>query len=91
MNNPSFFLYDMFSMIKVKLTYYWWIIGYGGKQNIPKEVILSAMEKTLEDMSFNIEQAFRMVPSDASEEEKKMAFQATVNARKLREEILKIR
>ena len=49
------------------------------------------MEKTLESLSFNIEQAFRLTPEDASPEEKKASFEATVKVREFIREISKLK
>jgi len=57
--------------VKVRLIYWWWIIKYGGKKNIPPELIFGKISGNIERMRENLTQAFRYMPDDASESEKK--------------------
>lgn len=83
--------FEMWPMVKTKIIFWWWIIKYGGKKNIPKEVIFEALEKTIESLVFNVEQAVRATPNDADEEERKLAFKALSKVQDLKDEIGKIK
>jgi hypothetical protein len=50
--------YEFWPPIKVRTRYCWWIIKYGGKKKIPREVVFGAMTKSLKRMNDNLEKAY---------------------------------
>lgn len=76
--------------MKTRLTYWWWIIKYGGKKKIPPELISKKLDKSIETLHENLMQALRYIPSDASEEEKKELLDVIRMANKLERESKKI-
>lgn len=66
-----FLRYTIYPVVKVKLTYCWWIIKYRGKKNIPQELIFGKISGSMERMRENLMQALRHMPADISDEEKK--------------------
>jgi len=68
----SFIKYSLWPAVKVRGIYWWWILKYGGKKNIPPELIFGAMERSMQRMDENIKNALRAMPEDASEEEQQM-------------------
>ncbi|TSC58120.1 MAG: Uncharacterized protein Greene041679_172 [Parcubacteria group bacterium Greene0416_79] len=62
--------HTLWPLIKVKGVHLWWTIKYGGRKNIPPELIFGQMEKSMKRFSENIEQAFRHLPADLSDHEK---------------------
>lgn len=82
-----FYMQRFLNIAKIKATYWWWVIKYGGKRNIPPEVIFGALEKTMEELAFDVEQAFRSVQGDASLEEREFAAATFSKIRELHEEL----
>ncbi|MEK7212755.1 MAG: hypothetical protein AAB686_03695 [Patescibacteria group bacterium] len=70
MNVLGFFKYTIWPAAKVRLTYWWWIVKYGGKKNIPLELIFGKINRSVEGMRENLMLALRHMPDDMSEEEK---------------------
>lgn len=69
----DFIRFKIWPWVKVKATYWRWVIKYGGKKNIPSKVVFGAMEKTLEEMNEEFMNAVRVGDSkDMDDEEKKM-------------------
>ncbi len=75
------------NILRVRMIYWWWIVKYGGKKNIPPEIIMAAVEKSMEEMIDAVGQAFRLVDETASEEEKELAKKAFEKVHLLRSEI----
>ena len=78
--------------MKVKVRYYYWIVRYLGKNNIPKEVIFRSMAESMERMSGNRSAAYRLGADDpeTSGEEVHKLLQAKRGAMKLAEEVDKL-
>lgn len=70
MNFINFIKYEIWPTIKVRLTYWWWAIRYGGKKNIPPELIFGRIMKNAEQMKESLEQALHYLPPGMSEKEK---------------------
>lgn len=56
--------YEKWPKIKVRGRFYWWIVRYRGKKNIPREVVFSSMAKSLERMNDNLEKALQAGADD---------------------------
>jgi len=65
----DFIKYTIWPRMKVILIYWWWIIKYRGKKNIPPEVFFRRMIKNIEGMKENLEKAFLLGKDDMSKEE----------------------
>lgn len=78
-------------MVKVWLIYRWWILKYGGKKNIPPQLIWGRMVKSMERMNENLCAAMRVMPPDASEEEKQELFDAIRQADELEKEVRRLK
>jgi len=48
----------------------WWTIKYGGKKNIPPELIFDQMDRTMSSLKDNLMQAFRTFDEGTTQEEK---------------------
>ena len=68
--------FNVWPWVKVKSRYYWWVIRYGGKRNIPPELMFGQIEKSVARMKENLMQALRHLPPDMGEEEKNMLLDA---------------
>ena len=77
--------------VRVRLKYWWWILKYRGKKNIPKEVVFGAMAKSLARMNDNLMAAFRETPEDMSEEEIKTLFDAIQKGKDLEGDISRLK
>lgn len=65
----DFIKYNLWPEIKVRLRYWWWIVKYRGKRNIPREVVFGQLAKSMSSMTENLERAMRSLPADADPEE----------------------
>ena|SRR3989344_841784 len=85
--------YELWPPVKVKTKYYWWIVRYGGKKRIPKEVVFRAMAKSLKRMNDNLDKAYQIGghSSDVSAEEVHQILDAQNQARKLTENVEKLK
>ena len=81
----------MWPFLKVKLIYFWWIVKYGGKKNIPPELIFARMQTSMERMNKNLMEALRHLPSDAGEEEQQKVVTLVQTAADLEDEIKHLR
>ena len=63
---------NLWSIMKTRIMYWFWIIKYGGKKKIPPEVIFGKLNETMESMLKNIQEAIKVSPTDMSEEERLM-------------------
>lgn len=82
--------YKIFPFIKVKMTYWWWVLKYGGKEKISPEVIFGALEKSTRGLSENMGNAFRAMESDALAEEKKLALDLMAKVQEFQDEFQKV-
>lgn len=79
--------YTIWPSLKVRLQYGWWIIKYRGKKNIPKEVVFGALSKSLERMNDSLMAAYREMPDDMPDEDKKNLFEAVQRSKALESDI----
>ncbi|HAT73821.1 MAG: hypothetical protein US30_C0004G0079 [Candidatus Moranbacteria bacterium GW2011_GWF2_36_839] len=49
--------YNFWPLIKTRLIFWWWVLKYRGKKNIPPEVVFEAMTKTMESLKENLQMA----------------------------------
>ncbi|MEK7208550.1 MAG: hypothetical protein AAB699_03340 [Patescibacteria group bacterium] len=75
--------FTLWPTVKVKSRYYWWVIRYCGKRNIPPELIFGQIAKSMERMKENLMQALRHLPPDMGAEEKKTLLDAIGKADEL--------
>ncbi len=67
------------------MTYWWWILKYRGKKNIPLEVVLGRMDETMKLLSENILKAVQASSANMSEDESKMVRDLLAKLRELEE------
>ena len=79
--------YTLWPLVKVRGLHLWWALKYGGKKHIPPELILGQMEKSLKRFSENMEQAFRTMPANLSDSEKREMIDLLCVAKELEEEM----
>lgn len=77
--------YNIWPFVKVKCVYFWWVLKYGGKKNIPSELIFGQLEKLMKRFAENMEQAFRHMPTDLDDSEKGEVINLMGLAKKLEE------
>ncbi|PIP86966.1 hypothetical protein COW81_02780 [Candidatus Campbellbacteria bacterium CG22_combo_CG10-13_8_21_14_all_36_13] len=58
------------------MIFYWWILRCGGAQNIPKELLMKKTEDGLRRTMESLYNALRVMPDDATKEEKEMLLKA---------------
>ena len=80
MNSFEFFL-------KVKIIYWFWIVKYGGKKKIPPEVVFGRMNKSMDSLFHNIQEAIKVSPENMDEEERMMARELLMKTANLRKEM----
>lgn len=83
------FFQDAWIAAKTRITFWWWIVKYRGRKNIPPEIVFSQLEKTMADLKNNLMNAWRAFPQDISEEEKKKFFEMFSNVQNLETELTK--
>jgi len=83
----DFLKYNIWPWVKVKSMYCWWIIKYGGKKNIPPELIFEQMQKTMDGLTNDLMGAFRSIPHDATEQEKRELYDIIKKVGKMKAEI----
>ncbi len=82
-----FLKYQLWPVIKVRLTFWWWVLKYGGKKNIPPELIFERMAKSMARMNENLQGALRAIPLDADPEEVKELINLIRTAGELEKEV----
>lgn len=87
----DYLYYTIWPWIKVKSTYYWWVIKYRGKKNIPPELIFLQMARSMARMNENIQLAMRVLPDDASREEKEQLVELLSQSNLLEDEVGRIK
>jgi len=75
--------YEILPYIKARLVFGWWVLWYGGAKNIPPELLWRRMEKNLECMRDNLNNALRALPDDATDEERRKLLDAILESKKL--------
>lgn len=81
--------YEKWPKIKVRGRFYWWIVRYRGKENIPREVVFGSMAKSLERMNDNMEKALQasVDDPDTNGEELRKVLAAMEKTGELTEEV----
>ena len=87
----DFLKHQLWPALKVRLTYWWWILKYGSKKNIPRELIFARMARSMERMNENLMQALRHLPANAAEDEKRELMEAIRGATRLEDEVERVR
>mgnify|MGYP001574343520 CR=1 FL=1 len=82
----DFIKYTIWPAVKVRLTYWWWIVKYGGKKKIPPEVVFGALGKTVGSIGDNIMDAIRVSP-EMDEEEQKLVRALVMKMSDLKREV----
>lgn len=82
----SYLKYSLWPAIKVRLTFWWWTVKYGGKKNIPRELVFNKMTASMERMQKNLMDALRHMPADIGEDEKKELLNLMRTAGELKNE-----
>ncbi len=72
-NDMDTIQHKIWPAVKMRLIYWWWILKYRGKKNIPPELIFGKLEETMKSLSDNVLKAIQASPENMSEEERKMA------------------
>ncbi|HCB35452.1 MAG: hypothetical protein A2W52_01775 [Candidatus Taylorbacteria bacterium RIFCSPHIGHO2_02_49_25] len=85
----DFLKHTLWPGIKVRLTFWWWVVKYGGKKNIPQELIFGKISGSMERMKESLIQAMRHMPKNLSEAEKKEFFDLLRTAEALENEVEK--
>ena len=70
------FMEDIGIWLKTRVRFYWWVIKYGGRKNIPPEVVFGAMAESMERMKENMMNAWRSMPKDVDDEDREQFFEA---------------
>lgn len=68
------FWYKITGYLKPRLKVLWWSVKHGGKDNIPEELFIENIEKTMESLNESLKEALRAMPEDLSEEERQELF-----------------
>lgn len=64
---------------------------YGGKKNIPRDLVFGKMTESMERMQENLMEALRRMPADMGEDEKKELLDLIRTSAELKNEADKIR
>jgi hypothetical protein len=62
--------YKLWPLMKTRFIFWWWVLKYRGKKNIPPEVVFGAMAKTMESLKENLNMA-RVCATNMDEVDKK--------------------
>jgi len=57
-------------MAKIRLTYWWWIVKYGGKTKIPADLVFRRIEETMQGFKDDLMQAVRYSPENMTKKER---------------------
>jgi len=81
--------YDLWPFLKTRLCLWWWIVKYGGKKNIPREVVFAQMAKSMERLNQNLQcaRASAMNDSDMNKDEMAEIYDVIRKVEKLQEGI----
>ncbi len=83
--------FTIWPWVKVKLIYWWWIIKYRGKKNIPPEVIFKKLEETAASLTNDIRDAVRVSSDEMNEEERLKMREALMKISEFEGEIKNLR
>ncbi len=83
--------YTLLPILRVRFTYWWWIIKYGGKRNIPPELVFQQMEKSFASMRDNLGAALHSLPESLDKGEVKKLLELIREVDVLGEEITEVK
>lgn len=83
----DFIKFNLWTTIKVRTMYFWWIIKYRGKKNIPPELVFDQMAKTMNSLTEDIFNAVKATPEDVSGEEKEIMRDVLMKLGEFKQEI----
>lgn len=86
----NYIKYEFWPFMKTRLYFWWWVIKYGGKKNIPREVIFAQMAKSMERLNQNLHCARAAMMDDASKEEMGEIYDVIRKVENMEEEMNKI-
>ena len=61
--------FDFWPLLKTRLYFWWWIIKYRSRKNIPTEIIFAQMAKNMERLDQNLRCARSVMMDNANKEE----------------------
>ena len=79
----DFLKYNLWPAVKVKTRYWWWIVKYWGKKDIPPRLIFGQLQKSMMRMKDSLQEALRHLPKDIGDEGKQMLLDAIGKAEEL--------
>jgi len=71
--------------------YWWWIIKYRGKKNIPREVVFGALAETVKRMNEDMMQALGAMPDDVSEDDRREFVEAMQKTAEFEREVKELK
>ena len=86
----DFIKHNLWPFIKVKMTYWWWIVKYGGKRKIPHDLIFKKIEETMQGFKDDLMQAVRYSPEGMYQEEREQFLKILEKTGELSREIKNI-
>lgn len=89
-NNMNFIKYKVWPYVKVKMIYWWWVVKYGGKKNIPPDLVYNQMEKSFKKLNENLFAALRLTPDKIDKGEQKQINELLSKMNELGNELGKI-
>ena len=78
---------NLWPIVKTRIIYWFWIIQYGGKKNIPPEVVFGKLNETMESLLSNIQEAIKVSSTDMSEEERLVVRELMMKTANLKKEV----
>jgi hypothetical protein len=79
--------YGVLPWVKVKSRYFWWVIKYRGKKNIPPEVISEQINKSISRSAKSLEEALKGTPESLDEKKIERAGKTLEELSFLRKEL----
>lgn len=83
--------HTLWPAVKVRFTYWWWTVKYGGRNNIPPELIFERMEASMRRSHESLMAALSAMPEDIEEEKRQEFLDLLSGGAKLEEEIREAR
>jgi hypothetical protein len=83
--------YEVWPVVKTRLFFWWWVVRYRGAKNIPPEVIVAQMEKSMKRLNENLHSArVAGTDGDADKEELREVYDAIGKVEDLEKELNKL-
>ncbi len=83
--------YEFWPRVRPRLVYWWWIIKYRGKKNIPREVVFGALAETVKRMNEDMMQALGAMPDDVSEDDRREFVEAMQKTAEFEREVKELK